>query len=158
MCLVQRNDDWLKQSWSGKSWRSGGGMLISRRSKTDENWPCKYIEEELKSQKPWRGLDKAEDLMRGRGEWILSETRVKGRPMTIWQNWRDSSQPSPSRVDGKPKSDAKSREQRRLNRTSFYEEDNNARALRAHNQVRVDTLGWSEIRRPQDCDSSKQSI
>jgi len=25
--------------------------------------------------------------------------------------------------------------------TSFYEEKNNARALKAHNQVRVDTLG-----------------
>ena len=61
--------------------------------------------------------------------------------MTIWRNRHDSSQPPPSRVDGVPKSDAESREQRRLNRTSFYEEDNNARALKAHNQVRVDTLG-----------------
>ena len=46
----------------------------------------------------------------------------KGRPMTIWWNRHDSSQPPPSRVDGVPKSDADSREQRRLDRTSFYEE------------------------------------
>ena len=36
--------------------------------------------------------------------------------------------------------------------TSFYEEKNEARLLKAHNQVRVDTLGWSVIRQPQDCD------
>ena len=81
MCLVQRIDGRLEQSWPGKTRRKGGEMSISGMSKVDsrdvKSWLRKYKEEVRKSWKPWRGLDEAEDLMRGRWEWILSETKVK---------------------------------------------------------------------------------
>ena len=45
------------------------------------------------------------------------------------------------RVDSDPSDQTRRMPSRELGVTSFYEENNNARALKAHNQVRVNTLG-----------------
>ena len=98
--------------------------------------------------------------LEGRLDALKKETaslkmKVEVSELNQWQTGRINMIPTSqitSRMDSDPSDWTRRMPSRELGVTSFYKENNNARKLKAHNQVRVDTLGWSGMCWPWDCD------